>query len=195
MGVAAAGGGLMATLRTRTAGAHQALEAALDILAVIPSPTRMRALLERFYGFHLVWEPAVAASPAGAFAADRTRLPHLRADLAALGADEADRIALPLCAPAAGLAAPGARAIGSLYVLEGSTLGGQVSSRALQDTGWAPPQGLAYFDPYGRETGPRWRAFAAWAQAAAADEDPESVVDGANETFALLQAWLTARGG
>ena len=181
--------GLMAALRARTAAAHQALEDGLDILSTVRSPQRLRLLLERFYGFHVVWEPAVAASSIAAFAADRSRLAGLRADLAGLGVSEIERAALPHCRPAAALAATAARAIGSLYVMEGSTLGGQVISRALREAG---RESLAYFNPYGGETGARWRAFAAWAESAAAGEDREAVVGSAEATFTLLRAWLTA---
>jgi heme oxygenase len=180
--------GLMAALRARTAAAHQALEEGLDILSVVRSPARLRRLMERFYGFHAVWEPAIAASPAAGFAADRGRLGSLRADLAALGVGDAGVAALPLCRPAAALAATAAGAIGSLYVMEGSTLGGQVISRALRDAGGAE---LAYFNPYGRETGARWRAFAAWAEAAAAETREEAAAS-AQATFALLLGWLTS---
>ena len=181
--------GLMAELRARTATEHQALEDALDILQVVRRPERLRALMERFYGFHAVWEPTIAASPIAAFAADRGRLAHLRTDLAGLGLSEAELDALPHCRPAAALAATAARAIGSLYVMEGSTLGGQVISRALKDAGGSE---LAYFNPYGRETGARWRAFAAWAEDAAAGEDRGVVVASAEATFALLRSWLTS---
>jgi heme oxygenase len=180
--------GLTAELRARTAAEHQGLEAALDMLTLVREPERLRTLLERFYGFHAVWEPAIAASPVAAFAADRGRLACLRTDLVGLGLSEADLAALPRCRPAAALAGTSARAIGSLYVMEGSTLGGQVISRALKDAG---RESLAYFNPYGRETGARWRAFAAWAEDAAAGEDRETAVASAEATFALLRTWLT----
>jgi heme oxygenase (biliverdin-IX-beta and delta-forming) len=185
--------GLMAELRARTADQHQALERAVDILSLVGEPARLRVLLERFYGFHAVWEPAIASSPIAAFATDRGRLAHLSADLLRLGAQTADLAALPRCRPAAALAATSARAIGSLYVMEGSTLGGQVISRTLREGGASPPQGLAYFNPYGRETGARWRAFAAWAEAAGADEDRGEIIASAAATFTLLRTWLTAR--
>jgi heme oxygenase len=51
-----------------------------------------------------------------------------------------------------------AEALGMLYVLEGSTLGGHVILRTLRNAGvdCAP---LAFLDPYGPDTGRRWRDF------------------------------------
>jgi heme oxygenase len=49
-----------------------------------------------------------------------------------------------------------AEALGALYVLEGSTLGGRMILRALADRGVATAE-LAFLDPYGLETAGRWR--------------------------------------
>lgn len=46
------------------------------------------------------------------------------------------------------------------YVLEGSTLGGHVILRGLAARG-VTDAGLAFLDPYGAETGARWRGFLA----------------------------------
>jgi len=182
---------LLARLRQDTAQAHAALEDAFDLETVMSGPSAARRVLERFYGFHVVWEGALARSDLAGFAAARSRLPHLRADLEALGLTPDALAALPRCEAAARLPATRAGAVGSLYVMEGSTLGGQVVSRALAAAAWAPAAGLTYFNPYGPDTGPRWRAFMDWASQAAAGDDPRVVADRANETFGMLQGWLT----
>lgn len=193
---------LFVHLRKAAAQAHAALEDAFDLETVMSGPQQARRVLERFYGFHVVWEAALARSDLAGFAAARSRLPHLRADLEALGGlapgdlaqgglAEHDLAALPRCEAAARLPATRAGGVGSLYVMEGSTLGGQVISRALAAADWTPAAGLTYFNPYGPDTGPQWRAFMDWASEAAANDDPQAVADRANETFALLQAWLT----
>jgi heme oxygenase len=152
---------------------------------------RFLAVLQRFYGFHAVWEEAIARHDAlGRFHSARSRLPHLRRDLEALGCGSEQIDALPLCARAGALAAGEAAALGSLYVLEGSTLGGRVISRALSREPWFPQGGLAYFDPYGPHTGAMWLAFRRWCEEAGARHDREAVVIGAKRTFSLLQEWL-----
>lgn len=182
---------LAAHLRRATAGAHQRLEASLDLLAHLSDAAATRRLLGRFLGFHRVWEPALARRPAVAtFHEHRRRLPQLEADLKALGCSQAMLAALPLCDAAGELTATDARALGSLYVMEGSTLGGQVINRALKDAPWRPAQGLTYFDPYGVSTGAMWRGFKAWSGAHPAAADREGVTEGALKTFDLLQTWL-----
>ena len=178
-------------LRARTAAAHHALETSLDLLGGAAGPQRMRTLLARFHGFHAVWEPTLARSlqaPAD-FIAARARLPALRADLATLGVTDDEIAALPRCEAAAALASSPAGALGSLYVLEGSTLGGQLIGRALATHAWWPPGGLRYFDPHGRETGVRWRETLALLESTPAAEHG-ALIAAAQATFGLLQGWL-----
>ena len=178
-------------LREGTAAAHEQLEAALDLLGREPDRQRFARMLERFLGFHIVWEKSIRRHPdLRAFVAPRSRLPHLRRDLAALGRTNAEQAALPRCAAAAELAPSRAAAVGSIYVLEGSTLGGQVIARALAGASWVPPGGLAYFNPYQARTGEMWRAFGAWAESEVAERELSQAVAGAAATFAVLEAWV-----
>ena len=135
-------------LREATRACHAVLEDALGLLRPSCGAAHYRALLERFHGFHRTWEPALA----GALGNDdflhvRRREPLLRADLQALGLLEPDIDALPACAEAAALCRTPAAALGSLYVLEGSTLGGQHVDRHLARAPWAAPRGPGYFKP------------------------------------------------
>lgn len=180
---------LILELRQATAAAHERLEHALDLLSEPLSRARFAHVLSRFHGFHRVWEPAMADTLADpAMFAPRRRLSHLEADLERLGVDPS---ALPVCDDAARLA-QGAGAIGSLYVMEGSTLGGQVIARALAKADWAPEGGLSYFQPYGARTGVMWRAFGDYADARTPPQDRGAVVSRAVETFDVLRLWLTA---
>lgn len=181
---------LLDRLRQATADAHNALETSLDLLREPPEKRRFVALLRRFYGFHAAWEPAVYANERlGTFMASRSRLRALRQDLHSLGVTDDPR-RLPRCHEAAGLVGADAGLIGSAYVMEGSTLGGQVLMRRLAQAAWAPTGGVAYFNPYGARTGEMWRAFRAWARTAAEPLDPQAIEDAAVRTFRLLQDWL-----
>jgi heme oxygenase len=182
---------LCAHLRTATATAHGDLEQSVDLAGRIADRGRFVALLEGFHGFHLSWERAIRRrSDIGAFHAPRERLTHLGADLAALGRTPAEVDRLPVCEAAEALAATHAAAIGSMYVMEGSTLGGQVIDRALAGASWRPEGGLSYFTPYGARTGHMWREFRAWAHAEIAEDEREEAAAAANRTFQVLQAWL-----
>lgn len=183
---------LISRLRAATAQAHARLETAL---ALIPADRdRFIIVLEAFLGFHRVWEPAMRAqSRLAPLFEGRTRRGLLERDLLALGCTPQALAALPDCPRAAGLAADPYAALGSLYVMEGSTLGGRVISAALAEAGGFPPGGLAYFNPYGERTGAMWRAFRAEAEAFAPVHTHGCVERGALDCFALLTEWLPGR--
>ena len=178
---------LHARLRTETAPAHERLERSLDLLSQPLDRDRFTALLVRFHGFHRAWEPALA----GCLPADFVpgpRLPLIEQDLETLGLADHTVGAIPCCAQAASLGDHPDTALGSVYVLEGSTLGGRVISHHFGEAPWWPPAGLRYFDPYGDATASRWRQTLA--QLAAAGGDADRIVAGALRTFEILQHWL-----
>lgn len=181
-------------LRAGTAADHERLENHLDLLREPLAEARFRAVLERFHGFHFAWEPAAARWLPAGLLAPRQRVPLLRADLRALGRAEAGIDALPVCAEAAALCSDLAGTLGSFYVLEGSTLGGRLISRALAAAAWLPAGGLRYFDPHGAATGERWRETLAHLNAAPATLHAD-VVQGARRCFACLDAWLAPATG
>ena len=178
---------LLVRLREGTAGSHARLEEALALLSLPLARDRFGVLLERFHGFHAVWEPAITPWFEPSFFGPRRRTGLIEADLAALGRPIATAQPSP-CAAAVRLGESAERALGSLYVMEGSTLGGQVISRGLADAGWTDD--LRYFHPYGRGTGGMWAAFKAMAaQRSNAVADP-MILAGAIVTFDLLHDWL-----
>ena len=110
--------------------------------------------MRRFHGLHIgaeaVLAPWLSAVPGLDFQARRRRA-LLDADLKALGetADPAPSHPAPASLP---------EALGQLYVLEGSTLGGQVIRKRVLGAG-DTMRGLSFLDPYGAETGLRWKSF------------------------------------
>lgn len=180
---------LQARLRAGTAAAHEALESALDLLHQPLDRQRFIRVLTGFHGFHRAWEPALAATLPPPLQ-PLSRLPLIEDDLRRLGLDAAALHEAPACTEAAFIEGDADAALGSLYVLEGSTLGGRVISRAVAGAAWCPPGGLRYFDPYGAATGRRWRCTLDRLAAAAADA--ERVEAGALRTFRVLQEWLVA---
>lgn len=193
----AAGDGLRERLRAATDPCHRRLEARLDLLAPMPDAEagrrRFAEILGAFLGFHAAWEPALAeALPAeDAWLRSRRRGPLIAQDLVALGVSEEAIAALPACPDAASLCADAAHAWGTLYVLEGSTLGGRVIARHLAGAPWCPPGGLRYFDPYGADAGRRWKDTVERLERLP-PADWDDAVDGAVATFARLIEWLPA---
>ena len=182
---------LHARLRDATGPAHRRLEDELDWEARTATLAGYRDLLGRFRGFHAVYEPAIAvALDDPGLLAGRMRVELLDADLRVLGMDAASIAALP-CPPRPGLA-NAAQALGALYVLEGSTLGGQVIGRSISRRLGAQAAGaLAYYGGHGRETAARWRGFLEELESAcAAPAAQDQAIATAIDTFDALRRWL-----
>lgn len=182
----AAEASLRDTLRAGTRAEHDWLENGLRLAGPGLTAGRYREVLARFHGFWAGWEPRVAAELGDdAFLAPRRRLHLLRDDLRALGiAPEG----LPVCPPPP-LHGRG-EAMGSLYVMEGSTLGGRVILKGL-DRGAVPEDARSYFAGHGEATGSMWRGFL---ERLEAEPDATSVLRGAKATFATLGDWMLAPG-
>jgi heme oxygenase (biliverdin-IX-beta and delta-forming) len=175
-------------LRAATAPAHEALERELDWQARVATLPGYRGLLARLHGFHATWEPAIGAALGdGDFFDPRRRMAALRDDLAFLGLPEAEIGNLPRAQPLT-LAGPAA-AMGALYVLEGSTLGGRVIGRHIGAVHGLSGEGLAYYSGHGPRTGALWAAFRARLDTFGGEG--EAVMSAANGTFDAMRVWLT----
>ncbi|WKN32328.1 biliverdin-producing heme oxygenase [Porifericola rhodea] len=85
-----------------------------------------------------------------------------------------------------------AQALGTLYVMEGSTLGGQMIARQLHKSlGLSPERGTAFFYGYGKDTGKQWKRFQA-ALTQFSEEEPQyqRAIYGAQNTFSKFYNWL-----
>lgn len=159
------------------------------MLAAPITAVRIVRLLERFHGFHAVWEPALRGRVPESLLAPRRKLPLLQHDLRCLGVGEGRLLALPRCLAAIRLGASEADAAGALYVMEGSVLGGRIISRSLRAAPWHPPQRLLYWDPYGDDTSRRWSETLAYLESLPPAQS-DAIVRSAAATFGVLQAWL-----
>ena len=122
--------------------------------------------------------------------AGRRRAPLLQADLMALGVAPAALARLPQYA-GIGVASCAAAAMGALYVIEGSTLGGIHIARALAPLCAALGGGRRFFLGHGERHGAMWRGFLAALEARAASEaDIAAMVEGAATTFAAFEFWM-----
>lgn len=192
---------LVTRLREATRPQHERLEASVAILRPSADEHSYRRHLERLYGLLLPLERAIAAVPGlGELGLDferRRKSGALAHDLEALGAGAQALSRLPRCGFLPELADVPA-ALGCLYVVEGSSLGGQVLYREL-----APrmPRAMRvasrYLRFYGAETGERWRTFLdALAPYEDQRHDSAALVQAAQSTFAVFHSWLAdARAG
>lgn len=174
--------GIVARLREETRAEHDAIELALDWEARAASRESYAEWLAQMHGFHRLWEPAIAGALSNpTFFDPRRKLHLLEEDLRTLGAK-------PHQGPSAMAFATQAEALGSLYVLEGSTLGGQLIARHVRSSlGFEP----AYHGGYGARTGEMWRSFRQRLEAVTAPADEDATIAAAAKTFRDLSGWLT----
>jgi heme oxygenase len=192
--VSADGTDVLRRLRSETSAEHQAVEDTLDLLSPDLTRDRLVDVLTRMHGF---WAAAEAgldawahAHPADAERVDwsgRHRTALFAADLAALGAVAAGRPELPDVPDTD-------TALGRLYVLEGSSLGGVFIDRHLATLPQLVDAGrLSAFSPYGQRTGAMWHAFRTVTRARVVEGgDADRLVGAARQTFGALASWCGA---
>lgn len=152
---------IMAKLKEATKHQHDSLESAVSVMDQMFTRTDYIALLTKFYGFYSAIEPKLREydlSEFGIEVGERMKTEMLKSDLENLGAnisDDNDPNAIPTIDSAAS-------AFGAMYVLEGATLGGQVITRHLkQHLALDTTNGGSFFNSYGANVGPMWKAFCA----------------------------------
>lgn len=152
----------------------------------------------RQYGFTAPLEALIAAAPGiaetGLDVEQRRRAHLFAADLLHFGIHPGN---LPRCValPRVGSAS---RALGALYVLEGSTLGGAFLLNHLSRTlGITPAAGGSGLSPYGHALREMWVAYADAVDGWVRGEPGASfeVVDAAKEMFVRMIDWMRAPAG
>jgi heme oxygenase len=186
--------GILDRLREETSELHKKIEKALPVMRPGFQLPEYRLLVARFYGFYLPVERDLdrlrCLEEALPDWRKRRKTEWLHKDLLALGCTAREIAGLPFCDDV-----PATRAVpeslGCLYVLEGSTLGGQIISRHLQAAlGLGPDNGGAFFRGYDLDSGPMWKVFRTAVPLAVTIEEHDRTVSAAKETFHCLHAWL-----
>lgn len=182
-------------LRHATAAVHERLHHVPVFAALAKGRIDHSAyvdLLGRLYGFHEPFEAAVAqAGPPGLQSAEWRRAHLLRSDMAALGQSAAAIRRLPRYPVVSGRWSP-AHAMGVLYVIEGSTLGGRLLARQLDHLVPAGGDLGRSFLLAGTGMGHvRWRDFCTALDACGAEPALRAeMVAGAIETFRCFEGWF-----
>lgn len=108
---------------------------------------------------------------------DRRNSSYLKNDIAHLGGEIAKVPSVSLPAITNKL-----EALGALYVLEGSVMGGSIMVKMLEKAGIT--EGVSFFSGYGAETGQKWSTFTTVLnEQASTSEEQEVAIKAANETF------------
>lgn len=185
---------LLLRIRRETKDLHERLESELDFPGSNLTLARYREVLGRFYGFYVSWEkrlePGIVELRTAASEL-RPKLPDLIRDMEFF---DIHWDALPLCqfVPACGTLP---ETIGSLYVREGSALGGQYISKQLQIIlGLNHGLGYQFFSSAGKNVGSEWRQFQKLLLEHSSPENDDAIVASARKTFDSIRFWLCETG-
>ncbi len=168
-------------IKEATKTAHQQLEKKVVLqLKAIRSDADYAALLKNFYAYFSKVEKAITPFITPEVLPDykdRRNASYLKQDIEELGfsIDELPAAA----APAIGNTA---QALGALYVMEGSIMGGSIIVQMLAKGGIT--KGVSFFSGYGPTTGEMWGKFIGVLNQHGASAAAETAaIDAANETF------------
>jgi heme oxygenase len=180
------------SLRNATQNQHEKIEQQLDLLRPSFARGDYLALLRSFYGFVQPWEHAVEPllePELPGFFELRRKLPNIAADLRYFGSTADDLACIASCKQLPVLKNIGA-ALGSMYVIEGSSLGGAILSRHFAThLGVLPDAGCRFFSGYGDRTGRMWSAFGQLIGSRPPAENND-MLEASVMTFDILSAWF-----
>lgn len=187
---------ILAKLKKETRPQHEHLESRMDVMSDAFTLEDYKKLLGRFYGFYVPLDKKlVSAIERKSIDFDykpRLKVPQLKEDLSNLGLSDSEIEDLPTCdfTPEIDSAE---QVYGCLYVVEGSTLGGQLISRHLaRSFELHPANGSSFFSGYGDETGKKWKEFGSSITefAEKKSKNDKEIISTAAETFETLEKWL-----
>lgn len=184
---------LFARLKAETKPAHDSLERKLDLLSPDLSLSDYRRIIEKFFGFYSPVEEAMKTSRFAEAYFGRWKTEILKNDLRDLGMNVQEISELPRC-----LELPPFEQeehfLGTLYVLEGSTLGGTVLAKHFGPRFHLDHlNGLRFFTVYGAKTAENWNNWRTFSEEYATSRglDQNIIVSQADKTFTSLEFWLT----
>ena len=176
-------------LRRATEIDHRAVEGAVPLMHQGLCAAQYIQCLQRIYGVVAAWEERAAdVAPQWLQPAliARQRKHLLELDLAWFGVTGKDdsRPTLPETNDLPGL-------LGTMYVMEGSTLGGQFIARHVEaELCLSEGQGNSYFRGHGDQTGRLWKEFCEILKLRIADEDADTVIFSAKAMFSTFGTWM-----
>jgi heme oxygenase (biliverdin-IX-beta and delta-forming) len=176
-------------LRSATRASHQRAETLVGLPRTLHTHIQTLAI---FYGFIEPWEAKIAPAlaPLQGHLQGRGKAEHLIQDLKNLGVIEITRASIPRCEHLP-LVDNLPAALGSMYVFEGATLGGQILSRHIeQHLGLQNGIGYSYYRSYGAGVGMMWRRYCELTIQNSADSQADAMINSARDTFQSLCDWF-----
>ena len=188
---------LLDRLKRETQDSHRDVERHVDVMSRVRTAASYRTLLEQLYGVYCPVESEIARSMSeiATWLPDidkRMRTASLRLDLRVLGNLCPEALPLAPIPPLCSLP----QLFGCLYVLEGSTLGGQTIAREVSNQlPYYPESGCSFFASHGAEVGGMWRRFreAIELYADAHSESHDTIIQSAAATFQTFAGWFESK--
>lgn len=172
---------LSTNIKEATKAAHLNLEKkVIEKLKAIRSNADYADFLKYFYTYFSQVEQSIAPYITEQLLPDykdRRNSSYLKNDIEELGGHtgETPSIALPVIENQL-------QALGALYVMEGSIMGGSIIIKMLEKGGIT--KGISFFSGYGEATGQKWGIFTAVMNQAATSPEQEAIaIQAANEAF------------
>ncbi|KYP15737.1 biliverdin-producing heme oxygenase [Flavihumibacter sp. CACIAM 22H1] len=175
-------------LRSKTDDQHQQLEKVfLDLLQGVKTQVEYEILLKKMAGFLVPLEKQLTQFPLQHIVpdiAERQRMHHLLTDIAVFDPDwqPLNSVKLPELTSIY-------QAIGTLYVLEGATLGGPIIARMIKQQAGIE-KGLHYFESYGPERKTMWAKFRDYLEIPGLYQHKEIIASSAIACFRAYKQWL-----
>jgi len=186
---------MRANLRRATRHWHVALENHLDLGGTHWTEQSYCRLLAKFWGLYSPLEAKLEKinwDASGLSLDERRKTGWLETDLAHFGLGNHSICDLERCRDLPRLDSLES-GLGALYVMEGSTLGGQIVLKTLERLlSISPNSGGRYFASYGSEVGAMWRDYlAVLEEISLSTRATDQIVAGAIETFSAFDRWFT----
>jgi heme oxygenase len=182
---------LLDKLRTHTASAHQQLEKLLvPRIKQATSAEAYKEILQLFYGYFKPLEDKIEKYIDSTLLSDyeeRRKAAAIVADINYLSGLQGP---FKLCTNLPAID-NSRQAIGALYVMEGSTLGGKViKSILMKNLDMDGTNGFSFFGGYGDDTPVKWQVFTSTLNEKFSDPAThEDVLLAAHDTFIKFKSW------
>jgi heme oxygenase len=175
-------------LKQETEEEHRGAEGALPLMQKNLDQSTYVDCLGKWYGVIAAWEEQASLSaPAWLqpLLISRSRRSLLALDLAWFGVlAPQERVTLPPLADLPSL-------LGAMYVLEGSTLGGQIIASHVETAlPLTPGHGDSFFRGHGSQTGPLWKEFCEMLKTHIPDDQQDKVIVSAKRMFMTVSFWM-----
>ena len=178
-------------LRAGTRQEHEQIERVINLSRSSFTSESYLHLLKAFYGFYLPIEQELLKFKSeflalGLNLEERLKLSLIKADLLFMGTDP-KTLKVNLQGP---IPVNLTQSLGLMYVLEGSTMGGQIIHQRLVASGIFPAEhSICFHNPYGEQTQKKWNDFKVVLNALPLNESEDALFM-AKKTFSGLESWI-----